>query len=48
MEGDTEATETKLGTCQRGLGAYNAIKATLKPLNAQMLIMVIWLLLKSL
>ena len=37
MEGGTEATETKLGTCQRGLGSYNRVRAV-RPVNVPLLI----------
>ena len=45
--GETEATETRLGTCQRGLGSYKSMRAV-RPVNAPLMIAEIWLELKSL
>ena len=46
MEGDIEATETRLETCQRGLGSYNSTRAV-RLVNVP-LMTVIWLLYKDL
>ena len=42
MEGDTEATKTRLGTCERGLGSYKDSRAV-RPVNTPLFMAVIWL-----
>ena len=42
VEGDTEATKARLGTCQRGLGSYNCLRLV-RTLNAPLMMTEIWL-----
>ena len=42
VEGDTDATEKRLGTCQRGLGLFKDVRAV-RPVNDPLLMTMIWL-----
>ena len=46
-KGGTEATEARLGTCQRGQGSYNSVRA-IRPVNVPLLMTLIRFLFKYL